>query len=89
MKAVNQSSIIVMRRVAYRLLEIIFNSVGSINYKFPHILQEYLRLKINCQQIMQENTSYKPYPIFKYITDYSFKKINKYLDLFNELTNHL
>lgn len=68
-----------MKRVIYRLLEIIFNSLSTVNNKIPHIFQEYLRLKINCQKIMQDNISNKSYLLFKSITDYEFKKITKYL----------
>lgn len=78
-----------MKRVVYRLLEIIFNSLSAVSHKIPHLLQDYLRLKIACQKIMQDNSSNKSYLLFKVITDYEFKKVGKYLELFGELTNHL
>lgn len=55
----------------------------------PQILQDYLRLKVSCQRILQEDSTGKPYHLIRTITDYQFRKMRKYLDLLSELTNHL
>jgi hypothetical protein len=80
---------VLLKRVTYRLLEIFFTSISTINNKIPQILQDYLRLKLNCQKLLQEDTSNQPCLLMKAITDYEFRKLRKYLDLLTELTNHL
>lgn len=78
-----------LKRVVYRLLEIIFNSLGTVALRIPHLLQDYLRLKIACQKILQESSGNQSYQLFRAITDYEFRKVGRYLELLAELTNLL
>ena len=77
--ALPESSDVLLKRVVYRLLEIIFNSLSAANSKIPHLLQDYLRLKMGCQRVLQEGCGNKSYLLFKTITDYEFRKVGKYL----------
>lgn len=51
--AVEADAGVLMKRVAYRLLETFFGSISTLNNKIPQILHEYLRLKLQCQRILQ------------------------------------
>lgn len=70
---------VLLKRVTYRILEIFFNSIGAINNKVPQVLQEYLRLKMACQKVLQEESIHKPYQLIKIVTDYEFKKLRKHI----------
>lgn len=83
-----EEGVVLLKRVAYRLLEVIFGSINTINSKIPQLLHEYLRLKVCCQKILVESGS-RPHLLIKAITEYEFKKLRKYVDLLGELTNHL
>lgn len=85
---VGEEGVVLMKRVAYRLLEVFFSSINTINNKMPQLLHDYLRLKVTCQKILLESGS-RPHLLIKAIADYEFKKLRKYVDLLGELTNHL
>ena len=44
-----------LRRVCNRILDTILNTINQINFKAPIVVQEYIKLKINCQKIMKES----------------------------------
>jgi hypothetical protein len=76
-EGVGEEGVVLMKRVAYRLLEVFFGSINTINNKIPQLLHDYLRLKITCQKILLESGS-RPHLLIKAITD-----------LLGELANHL
>lgn len=87
-REVGEEGAVLLKRVAYRLLEIFFGSVSAINNKLPQVLQDYLRLKLTCQKVLQEAAN-RPHQLFRAITDYEFRKLRKYGELLGELANQL
>jgi hypothetical protein len=87
-REVGEDGAVLIKRVAYRLLEVFFGSVSTINNKLPQVLQDYLRLKMACQKLLVETGS-RPHSLIKAVTDYEFRKLRKYVELLGEVTNQL
>jgi hypothetical protein len=78
-----------LKRAVFRLLEMLFNNISLINHKFPQMYQEYLKVKLHCQRILQFNTPNRPYQLINIITSYSISKLKKYVELLLFLVAHL
>jgi len=51
-QSVADDKIILLRRVVFRILEIIHSTLNQVVFKMPTVSQEYLRFKLVCHKIM-------------------------------------
>lgn len=69
-QSVADDKIILLRRVVFRILEIIHSTLNQVVFKMPTVSQEYLRFKLVCHKIMSQNNKERVYLIVKAICEH-------------------
>lgn len=78
-----------LKRVCFRILEIIFASISQASHKAAHLYQKYLKLKLFCQKLISDNSQDKSYRLIKEITDFVANKLTCVINCIQTITQNL
>ena len=78
-----------LKRVCFRIFEVLFNTINQSNHKAPQIYQKYLKLKQQCQKILGDNIEDKSFQLLSNITDFIYEKLNILIWCLKGITSNL
>ena len=78
-----------LKRVCFRVFEVIFATLNQMSQKSSNLHQKYLKLKLLCQNILIENHQDKSYHLLKLITDFTYNKLVCLINNLETITENL
>lgn len=84
-----QDKQMVIKRVTHRILDILYNTINTLTNKIPNLYQEYIKLKLYCLKIINEQIVNKPYFIIKAIHEHELNKNRRYAQILTEIIDLL